>query len=137
MKMNLATRLGLIAAGHLALHSGDGWVKVGTIVEEYGVPEMYLLKIMQQMVKANLLRSKKGPRGGFQLGRPAHEITLIEIIEVAEGPVDDRSELADMQEKALFNSSFEGVINRAFDKAVSILSKATLAQMVGNPRSTK
>jgi len=131
LKMNLATRLGLIAAGHLALHPDEGWIRTEAISEEYGVPEFYLVKIMQQMVKANVIRSKRGPRGGFQLARPAKDISMLEIIEAAEGPIADRSELVDMQGKDLFNSSLEETVNRAFDKALSVLGKATLGQMVG------
>jgi len=131
LKANLGTRLGLIAAGHLALHSDEGWIGAETISKEYEVPLLYLLKIMQQMVKANVLRSKRGPHGGFRLARLAKEITLLEIIEVAEGPLAERNELTDMQTKDLFKPDLEETLNRGFEKATSVLGKATLGQMVG------
>jgi len=131
LKANLATRLGLIAAGHLALHPDEGWIRAETISEAYGVPQIYLLKIMQQMAKANVLRSKRGPRGGFTLARPAKDISMLEIIEAAEGPIADRSQLADMPGKDLFNPGLEEVLNRGFDKALTVLGKATLGQMAG------
>jgi len=131
LKMHLGTRLALIAAGHLALHCEDGWIRSEQIAEEYNIPEMYLLKIMQHMVKANVLRSKRGFRGGFVLARPAKEISMLEIIEAAEGPIADRSELANMEGKNLFNSGLEDTVNRALDKGVSVFSKASLGQMVG------
>jgi len=131
VKMHLGTRLALIAAGHLALHYEDGWIRSEQIAEEYNIPEFYLTKIMQQMVEANVLRSKRGFRGGFVLARPAKEISMLEIIEAAEGPIADRSELANMEGKDLFNSGLEDTVNRALDKGVSVFSKASLGQMVG------
>jgi len=129
--MNLGTRIGLIAAGHLALHPDEGWIRIETIAEEYEVPEFYLVRIMQQMAKANVLKGKRGPRGGYMLSRPAKDISMLEVIEAAEGPIAERNELVDMQGKDLFNPSLEETLNRAFDKAISVLSKATLAKMVG------
>jgi Rrf2 family protein len=48
-----------------------------------------LAKVMQQLAKVGVVNSTRGPHGGFQLGRPAEEISLLQIFEAAEGPLGD------------------------------------------------
>ncbi len=131
MKMNTTANHSLIAAGYIAEQADEGWVLANTISAKYSIPPLYLLKIMQQMVKANVLRSKRGPGGGFTLARPAKEITLLEIIEAVDGPISTQLELVEMTKKAPFSVEMEKVCKKATDKAVSILSRAKLSQMVG------
>jgi Rrf2 family protein len=50
------------------------------------LPRDFVAKIFQKLVKARILRSAKGRGGGFALARPAHEITLMHIVEAIEGP---------------------------------------------------
>ena len=47
--------------------------------------ETYLLKHLKAMVKAGLLESVPGPRGGYRLGRSAGEMTLLDIVDAVEG----------------------------------------------------
>ena len=131
MKIKTASHYGLIAAGCIAEQADEGWVMAGTISTKYGIPLEYLFKILQQVVRVNVLRSKKGPRGGYKLARPAKEITLLEIIEAAGGPISSQLELAQQTKKAPFSIEMEKVCDRACKKAVSILSRAKLSQMVG------
>ncbi len=131
MKISTTANHSLIAAGYIAKQADEGWVMASTISAKYGIPLAFLLKIMKEMVKANVLRSKRGPRGGYILARPAKEITLLEIIEAVEGPIASRSEMAEQTKKAQFSIEMEKVCERACEKAVSILSRAKLSQMVG------
>ncbi|WKZ33039.1 MAG: Rrf2 family transcriptional regulator [Thermodesulfobacteriota bacterium] len=57
------------------------------ISESQEVPKSYLSKIMQHLVRAGLVRSRRGINGGFTLARPAESITLKETIEAVEGPI--------------------------------------------------
>jgi len=60
---------------------------VSEISKEQNIPETFLAKIFQRLSKAGLLRSSRGSRGGFSLGKPAHMITMREVIEAIEGPI--------------------------------------------------
>ncbi len=131
MKISTTAHYGLIAAGYIAEQSDEGWVMAKTIAKEYGIPLEYLFKILQQMVRSNVLRSKRGPGGGFILARPAKEITLLEIIEAADGPISSQLGIAQLAKKAQFGVDMENVCKKAFEKAASILSRAKLSQMVG------
>jgi len=46
----------------------------------------FLAKLFQRLVRAGILRSAKGRGGGFTLARPAHQITLMHVVEALEGP---------------------------------------------------
>ena len=129
MKMNTTAHYGLIATGFMAEQGGGGWVKSSVISTKYGIPLEYLVKILQQMVKAGILRSKRGPTGGFTLARPEKEITLLEIIEAAGGPIASQLDLAQVAKKAHFSVEMEKVCVKASEKATSILSRAKLSQM--------
>jgi Rrf2 family protein len=52
-----------------------------------GVPERFLLKVLNPLVRARILHSIKGPNGGYRLARPASEISLLEIVEAVDGPI--------------------------------------------------
>ena len=74
----------------LALHPGtaDGSrsVLMDELVRGTDLPRDFLAKIFQKLVKAGLLRSSKGRGGGFAFARPAHEVSLMQILEAIEGP---------------------------------------------------
>ena len=79
---------GLQAMLYIAMHSSeDKNIGLKVIAEGQNIPRHFLSKILQQLVKNNLLLSMKGPTGGFSLAKDPEEITLIEIIEAIDGLV--------------------------------------------------
>ena len=131
MKMNASAHYGLIAAAYIAEQADEGCVTAETISAKYSISLTFLFKILQQMVRMNVLVSKRGPKGGFILARPAKEITLLEIIEAVDGPIASQLELVEQTKKAPFSIEMEKVCERAFEKAASIMGRAKLSQMVG------
>jgi Rrf2 family protein len=71
---------------YLSLNGGEE-KKIGIkqISKELEIPTPFLGKILQTLAKNKLLKSTKGPHGGFGLGRPAKEISLLDIVEVIDG----------------------------------------------------
>lgn len=57
------------------------------IARQMSVPEEFLAKILKTLVKASLVRSTRGARGGYALARPASQVTFLEVIEAVEGPI--------------------------------------------------
>lgn len=57
-----------------------------TISERTQIPQRFCLKILHRLVTDGIVRSYKGAKGGYQLAKPAQEITLREVIESVEGP---------------------------------------------------
>lgn len=72
---------------HLASIPPGTVVPFREIGRQMDVPEDFLAKIMKTLVDQGVVRSTRGPRGGYKLARPAETINVLEIIEAAEGPV--------------------------------------------------
>ncbi len=71
---------------YLAIHSNESQkIGIKQISQELDIPSPFLSKILQNLAKHKLLHSTKGPHGGFCLGRPAENITLIDIVEIIDG----------------------------------------------------
>lgn len=58
---------------------------VNEISEEYKIPRSFLAKILQKLVKAKIVRSYRGVKGGFSLAKQAREITALDVLEAIEG----------------------------------------------------
>jgi len=58
---------------------------VNEISEEYKIPRSFLAKILQKLVKAKVVRSYRGVKGGFSLAKQARDITVLDVLEAIEG----------------------------------------------------
>lgn len=58
-----------------------------TIAEEQHIPPSFLAKIISQLSIAGLLHTSRGARGGVTLAREPKDITLLEVIEAIDGPI--------------------------------------------------
>jgi Rrf2 family iron-sulfur cluster assembly transcriptional regulator len=73
------TYLARFPEGHVAsLHD---------IGQAQDIPQSFLAKILQSLVRSGLAVSQRGARGGFALARPAADITMREVIEAVDGPI--------------------------------------------------
>jgi len=72
---------------YLATRPGDRVCLLSEIAEAVDVPQTFLAKIFQQFSKIGLVRSYRGTGGGFVLGRPPENISLLEVVEAVEGPI--------------------------------------------------
>jgi Rrf2 family transcriptional regulator, iron-sulfur cluster assembly transcription factor len=71
---------------YLALNA-DGNKKIGIkkISKELNLPTPFLGKILQVLAKSKILLSTKGPNGGFGLGKPSKDISLMKIVDIIDG----------------------------------------------------
>ena len=130
MRVNTTTRYALLAVGYIAQHKGEGLILSQSIAKEYDMPLEYLLKILQELVKANILRSKRGPRGGFKLARPTGKITMLQVIEAVDGPMVSQLDLAEQAHKEKFSVRVEKVYEKAIAQARSVFQKAKLSDLI-------
>ena len=130
MEIGLEVEYAFIAMAYVAQHSKDGMIKARTISKAYGIPHEFFQKFVQKLAKANVLKSKRGKGGGFTLAKPAHEITVLDIIEAIRGPLEKITHLSQQANNAPFAVKMEQVCNEAADKAKSRLRKATLSKMI-------
>lgn len=74
------------AVVYIALHSTEGrLIGLKEIADEQGSPPAFLSKILQKLVKGNILSSTKGPTGGYKLNDSGADVTLFSIVVVIDG----------------------------------------------------
>ena len=130
MKISRSTGYALVAVGYVAQHYQQGAVLAARVSKEYNIPLEYLLKILQQLVRANVLRSKRGPRGGFFLARDAENISLLEIIEAVDGPMFSHLQLAEQTNNVPFSLKMEKVCKDVTEQVRAIFGRAKLSEML-------
>ena len=87
MQITRSGEYGLRGLIFLAKQPPEKTILVSEVAKVQNIPETFLAKIFQRLSKAGLLRSVRGSNGGFTLGKPAHEISMREVIEALEGPI--------------------------------------------------
>jgi Rrf2 family iron-sulfur cluster assembly transcriptional regulator len=87
--------LALEAVIDIAFHGGAEPVQSQDIARRLKLPRRYLEQVMQQLVRAGILRGVRGPRGGYRLARERRRITVGDVVRVVrgieEGPVPEAS----------------------------------------------
>lgn len=62
-------------------------MNVKVLAEELNASQTHLAKVFQKLSKENLVKSLRGPTGGFELNKPAEDITFLEIYEIIDGKI--------------------------------------------------
>lgn len=88
---------GVSEAANLALHSmallaqtGGRRFRVREIAARLKASEAHLAKVLARLERAGLVSGQRGPAGGYALARPARDVSLLEIYEAVEGPLQSR-----------------------------------------------
>lgn len=92
MRLSTKTRYGVRAMFDIAYHANGqskGAAQAKEIARREDIPLRYLEQIFQDLKRAGLVESKRGPRGGYYLKRDATEISLAEVVIALQGPVSE------------------------------------------------
>lgn len=95
LRISEAASLALHAAAVVASAENAPTSAAG-IAELLGASRAHLSKVLARLSKAGIVRGTTGPGGGFTLSRPAREISLLEIYESVEGPLETDKCLFDL-----------------------------------------
>ena len=87
MKLSNKGRYGVRALFDIAFHNDGGPTQIREIAERELIPARFLEQIFQDLKKAGILGSKRGPRGGYHLAREASEIKIGDVLRALEGPI--------------------------------------------------
>lgn len=88
MKLSTKGRYGVKAMVDLAIHYGGAPVSIKNISERQNISEYYLEQLFSPLRKANLIKSIRGAQGGYILNKEPKLITVAEVINVLEGPIE-------------------------------------------------
>ncbi|MBI1330066.1 MAG: Rrf2 family transcriptional regulator [Alphaproteobacteria bacterium] len=94
LKLSRKTLLALEAVIDIAFNARPEPVQAKEITARQGVPQRYLEQVMQQLVRAGILKGVRGPRGGYRLAKERRRISVGEIVRVAESIDDGETEAA-------------------------------------------
>jgi len=95
MRLTRKLMFAIDAVLDIAYNASDAPVQSRDIAERQGIPRRYLEQVLQHLVRADILRGVRGPRGGYRLARERRRISLGELvrlvaeIEKAAGPIDE------------------------------------------------
>jgi len=135
MRLGRAAAYAVFATAHLAENSNGTPIQGRDIAEACGIPSGHLLKILQQLVRAQILSSERGPAGGFVLRKPADEISLLEIVEAIEGPISGDLLLRNVaQSKQRALARLEKTCQDAAEYTKKLLSKTFVSDLVNSDR---
>jgi len=122
-------------AASLALHSlaviaarRPEKLNVKALARKLNASEAHLAKVLQKLSKAGLVRSSRGPAGGFILNRPANEISLLHIYEVIEGKVVLEDCPLGLEECLFSRCIFNDTLNRISKEIYTTLKAIKLSQ---------
>jgi len=101
------------------------------------VPREFLAKILKVLAAQGLLRSSRGAHGGYQLARPASQISFLEVIEAVEGPVQlnvclDHKDRCDVSA----GCTMYHVWKAGQDRMLELYRRTSLAELAAQPEAT-
>jgi len=113
-----------------------GQLTAGGIAERTAIPASYVAQVMGSLVRAGLVANRRGRAGGYRLARPPSEISLLAVVEAAEG--DLRLKTCILRGGPCGRDGIHCDVHDAFARAQSAASAAlvggSLADVAGTER---
>jgi len=94
---------------------GDGPVPIGELARRRNIPVQFLEQLFATLRRAGLLRSQRGVKGGYTFARQPADITVLEVVELLDGP---------------FGRDADGIFGEAAAAARAVMAASTLADVV-------
>ena len=125
---------GLRAVIYLSEKDPEKCCSIAEIAERQGVPRKFLEKIIQDLIRGGLIKSKRGSCGGYSLARRADQISFYDVISAIEGPIVVN---ACMDEELgcdqMPRCSMIGVWTEVQRSVTEVLSRTTIATVRKSP----
>jgi Rrf2 family protein len=103
------------ALAELGRTGGDAPVPIGELARRRDIPVQFLEQLFAVLRRAGVLKSQRGVKGGYTFGRPPATITVLEIVELLDGPV---------------GRDAEGVFAEAAGAARTVLETTSIADVI-------
>ena len=85
MKISSQIRYGVIALCEMAYGTGSAPVQIASICKKEGLPRHYIEQILHRLLKAGIVKSKRGPFGGYYLAAKPQDVRVGDVIRAIEG----------------------------------------------------
>jgi Rrf2 family transcriptional regulator, cysteine metabolism repressor len=93
---------------------GAGPVPIAELARRRDIPVQFLEHLFATLRRAGILRSQRGVKGGYSFARPSDEVTVLELVELLDGPL---------------GAEATGVFAEAAEAARTVMSEATVASV--------
>ncbi len=123
MRVSARADYAVRALTELAARSGEP-VTAESIARAQGVPLKFLLGILGELRRAGLVRSQRGPSGGYLIGRDPNDITIADVMRAVDGP------LASVQDAKPEEVSYPGPAAKLQDVWIAV--RASLRSVLEN-----
>ncbi len=87
MHISISTEYAIHSILYMVVHQDHPILLVSDIARALNIPESYLAKVFRNLAKTGLIRSFRGAKGGYSLGRSPEEITLKDVVKAVEGNI--------------------------------------------------
>ena len=104
----------LSALVELYRQGGAGPVPIAELARRRDIPVQFLEHLFATLRRAGILRSQRGVKGGYSFARPSDEVTVLELVELLDGPL---------------GADASGVFAEAAEAARAVLAEATVASI--------
>ncbi len=131
MQFTKAEEYGIFGIMYLAAQQPGRITPLSEISENQKVPEKFLAKIFQSLSRSGLIRSHRGVKGGFTLGKTPEEITIKEVVESIQGPYfisKCLTEPIDGQSPAML--SLRKLLEEAQGRLLRVFSEHTIKDLI-------
>ncbi len=127
----------LSEASSLAIHAmviiarSDKIVNVQSIAQDTSSSKNHLAKVMQRLVKDGMVKSTRGPAGGFELNKPPQDISILDVYESIEGPIQHGGCPVDNQICAFNKCLVGGIVDNVSMQLKEYLAEQKLSSYIG------
>ena len=133
MNLSKKSRYGITALIDLAVYARNQCVQLSSIAERNKISEKYLEQIFSGLRRAGLVKSIKGPQGGYLLAKSPESITVADVIYALDGSYlleDERSVVSGADEKGISTAIQKLLIEQMNDQTDKLLKQLTLKTLV-------
>ena len=133
MNLSKKSRYGITALIDLAVYARNQCVQLSSIAERNNISVKYLEQIFSGLRRAGLVKSIKGPQGGYLLAKSPESITVADVIYALDGSYlleDERSVVSGADEKGISTAIQKLLIEQMNDQTDKLLKQLTLKTLV-------
>ena len=133
MNLSKKSRYGITALIDLAVYARNQCVQLSSIAERNKISVKYLEQIFSGLRRAGLVKSIKGPQGGYLLAKKPESITVADVIYALDGSYlleDERSVVSGADEKGISTAIQKLLIEQMNDQTDKLLKQLTLKTLV-------
>jgi Rrf2 family protein len=134
MQLTRAADYGVRVMIHMASSAASKRQSLSQLSRASDAPESFLSKVLQALVRAGLIESRRGQAGGFEISQLGSSATIRSVIEAVDGPV--RLNLCLVEGRPCHRQAFcqaHPVWERAQQAMFAVLEEATVADLAGKP----